>query len=114
MRFEFVSASVLERLPVEAVGDDRFPAEGWTGLFVGHLQEEQVGELLQVVAVGETVVPQDVAVVPQLGDERLGIGHLSLPQRRSGVAWPPAPGTRPRSARPESYHRPWVFFRPIV
>ena len=31
-----------------------------------HLEEKQVGELLDVVPVGEAVITQDVAVVPQL------------------------------------------------
>ena len=40
---------------------------------VRHLQEEQVGELLDVVAVGQAVVAQDVAVVPELLDDLLGM-----------------------------------------
>jgi hypothetical protein len=35
-------------------------------LLVGHLEEEEVGELLDVVAVGEAVVAEDVAIVPLL------------------------------------------------
>ena len=44
---------------------------------VGHLEEEQVGELLDVVAVGQAVVAQDVAVVPELLDDLLTMvcGH---------------------------------------
>ena len=38
-------------------------------LLVGHLEEEQEGELLDVVAVGQAVVAQDVAVVPELVDD---------------------------------------------
>jgi hypothetical protein len=42
---------------------------------VGHLKEEQVGELLDVVAVGQAVVPEDVAVIPELLNDLLdGIG----------------------------------------
>ena len=44
-------------------------------LFVGHLEEQQIGELFDVVAVGQPVVAQDVAVVPELVDERLRVGH---------------------------------------
>jgi hypothetical protein len=36
-----------------------------------HLEEEQVGELLDVVAVGEAVVAEDIAVVPELLDNLL-------------------------------------------
>ena len=38
-------------------------------LLVGHLEEQQVGELLDVVAVGHAVVAQDVAVVPEPLDD---------------------------------------------
>ena len=38
-------------------------------LLVRHLEEQQVGELLDVVAVGEAVVAEDVAVVPELLDD---------------------------------------------
>ena len=43
-------------------------------LLVGHLEEEQVGELLDIVAIGDAVVPQDVAVVPQALDDGCGLG----------------------------------------
>jgi hypothetical protein len=33
-------------------------------LLVGHLEKEQVGELLDVIAVGDAVVAQDVAIIP--------------------------------------------------
>ncbi len=45
---------------------------------VRHLEEQQVGELFDEVAVAEAVVAQDVAVVPQLLDELLGVvAHAS-------------------------------------
>ncbi len=42
-------------------------------MFMGHFEEEQVGELLDVVAVGHAVVAQDVAVVPEFLDDVLGV-----------------------------------------
>ena len=42
---------------------------GGSRLLVGHLQEQQVRQLLEVVAVREAVVAQDVAVAPQALDE---------------------------------------------
>ena len=45
------------------------------GLLVGHLQEQQIRELLEVVAVRQSVVAQDVAVVPELVDDDLGVAH---------------------------------------
>jgi hypothetical protein len=43
-------------------------------VLVVHLEEEQVGELLDVVAVGHAVVAQDVAVVPEALDDGGGGG----------------------------------------
>ena len=36
---------------------------------MGHLQEEQVGELLHIVTVADAVVPEDIAVVPEPLDD---------------------------------------------
>jgi len=36
---------------------------------LGHLEEEQEGELLDVVVVGEAVIPEDGAVFPELLDD---------------------------------------------
>ena len=47
-------------------------------LLVRHLQEQQERQLLDVVAVGQAVVPQDVAVVPELLDELLGAVMIGL------------------------------------
>ncbi|MEA2594697.1 MAG: hypothetical protein QOF01_1166, partial [Thermomicrobiales bacterium] len=41
---------------------------------MGHLEEEEVGELLDVVAVGEAVVAADVAIVPEFLDDLSGVG----------------------------------------
>ena len=53
-------------------------------LLVGHLEEEQVRELLDVVAVGEAVVAEDVAVVPELLDDLLGMicRHVGIVDER--------------------------------
>ena len=54
---------------------------------VGHLEEQEERELLQVVLVAQAVVTQDLAVVPQLLDDPvalLGHGGGSLLWRRGG------------------------------
>ena len=38
-------------------------------VLVGHLEVQQVGELIDVVAIAHAVVAEDVAVVPELPDE---------------------------------------------
>jgi hypothetical protein len=45
---------------------------GEGGALVGHLEEEQERELLQVVLVREPVVPEDVAIRPELLDDAVG------------------------------------------
>ena len=54
---------------------------------VGHLQEQQEGQLLEVVLIGEAVVAEDIAVVPEFLDDAVGIarwpqGHHLLSGRR--------------------------------
>jgi hypothetical protein len=52
---------------------------------MGHLQKQQVGQLFDVVAVGEAVVPQDIAVVPELLDDLRGFMGDSESGRRSSA-----------------------------
>jgi len=67
-----------QRGPVEPGRDGRGLVIGRLGPLVGHLEEQQVGELLDVVPVGEAVVAEDIAIVPEFGDHLLGVraGHL--------------------------------------
>lgn len=51
---------------------------GRLGPLVRHFEEEEIGELLDVVAVGKSVVSKDVAVRPELADQGLGIAHRGL------------------------------------
>jgi hypothetical protein len=39
------------------------------GALVGHLEEQQIGQLLDVVAIRHAVVTQDVAVIPEFLDD---------------------------------------------
>ena len=70
--FEFVAVLGEQGGPVFAPGDGGGFVEGRFGLLIGHFEEQEEGELLDVVAVGEAVIPEDVAVVPELLDELLG------------------------------------------
>ena len=69
MRLKLVAVALQERRPVEVVRDGRRLVPGRLRLLVRHLQEEEVRELLDVVAVGEPVVPKDIAVVPEFLDD---------------------------------------------
>ena len=71
---EVVAVALEQHRPRKAPRDRRGLVVRWPRLLVGHLEEEQKGELLDVVAVRQAVIPQDVAVVPELLDESGG-GH---------------------------------------
>ena len=58
---------------VAVVGASGYSGEELLRLLVRHLQEEEARELLDIVAVGEAVVSENVAVVPQLLDDLLGV-----------------------------------------
>jgi hypothetical protein len=49
--FEVITVEAHQRCPVQAVGNDRRPTERSSRLFVGHLQEEQESQLLDIVLV---------------------------------------------------------------
>src|SRR5207302_5615726 len=77
---------VREVLPEISLGDGlRFP--GHHCALVGHLQEQQERELLQVVLITQAVVSQDLAVAPELLDDAFAlVAHdaaLSLRTRGS-------------------------------
>ena len=87
LRLQRVAVETQQAGPVEVFGDDRRPIERRLRLFIGHLQEQQICELLDVVAVAETVVTQDVAVVPEfLNDSVAGHGCSTVTGRFLALA----------------------------
>jgi hypothetical protein len=79
MSFERQTVHFDEAGPVVVFGDGGLVLVGRAGAFVVHLEEEKVGELLDVVAVGDPVIAEEVAVVPDFVDE-IGSGgrHQAL------------------------------------
>jgi hypothetical protein len=75
--FELGAIEADEAGPVAVTRYERLLVVGRFGPLVGHFEEEQEGELLDVVAVGEAVVAEQVAVVPELLDNLLAMraGH---------------------------------------
>lgn len=51
------------------------PLVGRAAVFIGHLEEDQVGELLQIIAVADAVVAEGGAEAPDFGDDGFG-GHV--------------------------------------
>ncbi len=74
MRVKIVAVEAFEALPVEGARDK----DGTIGKellpFVGHLEEEQECELLDVVLIQEAVIAEDVAVVPEFLNDGVA-GH---------------------------------------
>ena len=69
MRFQFVAVLGQQARPILALGHGRRLVERRLRLLVRHLQEQQKRQLLDVIAVGQTVIAEDVAVVPEFLDE---------------------------------------------
>ena len=63
----------------------RLLVEGRPGALIRHLEEQQIGELLDVVAVGEPIIAKEVAVVPQLLDDLSRVAHVLLLTSYNGV-----------------------------
>lgn len=67
--FQFRALEGVHVRPGVAGGDAGLLVIGWSGILIRHFEEDQVGELLQVVPVGYAVVPQGIAHAPDLGDD---------------------------------------------
>src|SRR5581483_3031800 len=63
----------------------------------GHLQEQQIGELFDVVAVADAVVAQCVTKTPEPGDD---VNHAATSRFRSATRSPSFPSNT-RLARPQ-------------
>ena len=75
MNLQFIPIFGKERRPIEAFGNGRRFVERGLRLLIGHFQEEEKRELLDVITVRETVITKNIAVVPEFRDELLGIAH---------------------------------------
>ena len=78
MGLQFVAVELHQARPTQRRRHDRLAVVGRLGQFVGHLQEEQEGDLLRVGHVRKAVVPQDVGEVPGFVDDVLGGGAHSM------------------------------------
>ena len=76
VHFQFRALEAFERLPSVFLWDSNIPLVGRLTVFVSHLEEDQVGELFEVVAVADAVVAEGVAEAPDFGDDGFG-GHIS-------------------------------------
>lgn len=74
MRFKVVAIELHQHVPAKALRNRRHPVERRPALLIRHLEEKQIRQLLDVIAIRQPVIPQDVAVVPELLNNLRG-GH---------------------------------------
>src|SRR6185312_11842602 len=72
----------MKGLPIPLGRDDPWSIERRLHLLIGHLQEQQKRQLLDVVLVGQPVVTQDVAIVPELANDGGRVAHTVTLLRR--------------------------------
>ena len=76
--FEFIAFQHQQIRPAITLRNQRRLIERWLRLFVGHLQEQQKRQLLNVVAIRQPVIAKDVAVVPELLNKGVRSTHQTL------------------------------------
>ena len=83
--FELRTSPRLQALPVEFGWDTNIAVVWRFGILVGHLEEDQIGELFQVVAIAHPVIAQGSAEAPDFGDdgERYSCGGISCLESHS-------------------------------
>ena len=65
---QLLGVGVQKSLPTKAFRDDVLASELPISSLLRHFKEQQQGQLIDVVDSGDTIVPQYMAVIPQLVD----------------------------------------------
>ncbi len=78
MNFQIIAIRLQQYVPSETLGNGRGLVKRRPGLLIRHFEEQEKRQLLDVIAVGQAVIAQDIAIVPELLDELLGVAHVSL------------------------------------
>ena len=78
MHLEFIAFQLQQIRPAITFRNQRRLIERRLRLFIGHLQKEQKRQLLDVIAVRQPVVAQDVAVIPEFLNKGGGVGYCFL------------------------------------
>ena len=58
-----------EAFPVVFFGNGQFPVVWRLAEFIRHFQKKQIGELFQIIAIADAVIPQGIAEGPDLADD---------------------------------------------
>ncbi len=73
MRLQLIPVARQQTGPGELLGHGGRLVERRTRLLIRHLEEQQKRQLLHIIAVGQTVIAENVAVIPELLDELGGV-----------------------------------------
>lgn len=71
--FQLNAAFGGQHVPAAGFGNGRFRAG-----FLGHFQEQNIGQFRHILMIGDAVIPQDIAEVPEFGDNFL-CGYAARP-----------------------------------
>ena len=66
---QLIAIQAHQALPIDVLGNRRRLIERRAALLIRHLEEEQKRQLLDIIAVRQPVIAQDVAVIPKLLDD---------------------------------------------
>ena len=72
--FEFGTFLVFQTLPAVLLGNAHIAIVGRFGILIRHFQEDQIGELFQIIAIAHPIVAQGGTETPDFGDDR-GSAH---------------------------------------
>jgi hypothetical protein len=99
--FEIVTNELHELVLAEALRNRRWLVDRRTTQLVGHLQEQQECELLDVIAAGQAVIPKNVAVIPSFWTKAGAVIRIGF---RAAVLVPLGHQARQRYTRTSSDH----------
>src|SRR6266487_1127973 len=96
VRLKSITITAHQALPAVSLRNARKLVIGRLRTLIGHLEEEQIGKLLNIVAVGHAIVSQEVAVVPEALDDCLCCcGHVKYIPSYLFLSCQRSPTTRP-------------------
>ena len=76
MHFQLRATLGLQALPIVFGGNVHLAVVGRLAILIRHFQEDQIGELLQIIAIAHAVVAQRGAETPDLGNDGCGCVHV--------------------------------------
>jgi hypothetical protein len=76
MDFQMVAINFISDPQLKPLGIASGWLNGGASLFIRRFKEQQKRQLLHVIAVGQAVFAEDVAVIPELLDELRWVGHI--------------------------------------